>query len=208
MNAFVNLPKKLKFLIEPAKKFGIHQFAEQIDNFLSNISKSDLAELTSVAKQIKLNGNIDDINAFLDQHPIDQFEETALIFYLIGLLDAAGLSFEKDDWNTVGSHMSNLQKFGSYRIASERMHAARFLAEFGFTAKPAIPLLETACFDEDERVQVWARYALIKLNQSDQDLHLPFIKSVFSRHDQQDDLDCYDSVGTQAYAALSKLGEI
>jgi len=206
MGVFSKLPAELQYLIAPAEKYGRHQFDHQVGEFLARVTDAEMDELASVAERFRLNGHSVAFNELLDRYPITEHEQSALLYFLFGVIDAAGIEFSDSDWNTVESHMASLQRFGSFRLASERAHAARFLADFGRDATPAIPLLKTACSDEDERVRVWAHYALAKLQGHVQN-HESAIREIFSHHAELDEFDCYDDVGTEANAALELLNE-
>ena len=204
MNVFEKLPPDLQYLIGPAEKFGGYQFDDQIAEFLDRATETEMEELAAIAERFRLNGHSQEFDAFLDQFPITDHEESARLYFLFGLIDAAGIDFSDPNWNTVESHMESLQRFGSFRLASERVHAAKFLADFGNDARAAIPLLQNACFDQDERVRVWAHYALAKI-QGGADIHIAAIRNILFSHDGLDEFDCYDIVGMEAKAALESL---
>jgi hypothetical protein len=207
MDIFSLLPPELQYLISPAKKFGQYQFDGQVDEFLDRATQSELEELASVAERFRLNRHSVAFDAFLDRYPITDHDQSALLCFLFGVIDAAGFDFSPPDWNSVESHMDSLQRVGSFRLASERAHAARFLADFGCNASPAIPLLGAACNDEDERVRVWAHYALAKVQGNVED-HIAAILSILSSHNEIDEFGFRDEIGTAANSALELLTEI
>jgi len=206
MDVFTELPSDLHYLIGPAEKFGCNQFDDQIADFLDRATESEMDELAAVAERFRLSGHSHEFDAFLDRFPITDHQQSAQLYFLFGVIDAAGFDFCDPDWNTVESHMESLQRFGGYRLASKRAHAARFLADFGNDANAAVPLLKTACSDGDERVRVWAHYALAKI-EGDVEFHIGAIRNIFSSHSDLDEFDCYDEVGMEAEAALELLTE-
>lgn len=187
-------------------KYGIHQFDDDVHRFLENASEDDLNALASIAERVRLEDHDDLIGRFLDEYPITDYEESANLYFLFGLIDAAGVAPEDDSWNTVENHIKSLQKHGSYRLASERIWAARILPEFGLDAQPAIPYLERALLDDDLRVRVWAHYALAMIS-GERPRHEQAIRAILADHDARDDMDLLDDVGTQAEEALEKLAE-
>ena len=93
-SVFDHLPGELSYLIEPAQKYGIHQFDDDVDAFLSNATDSDLADLFSVAATVKANGHYEAVNTWLDEFEITDSNDAANLYFLFGLLDAADLEFE------------------------------------------------------------------------------------------------------------------
>lgn len=207
MDVYAKLPTELKYLIAPAEKYGIYRSDCLIGDFLDKATDFELAELRAIAERYRLNGHPRMVDNFLDEFPITEHEQSAQLYHLFGVIDAAGFDISEPNWDTLEHRMESLQQFGSYRLASERMWAARFLPDFGDDAKKAIPLLKIACSDEDERVQVWAHYALVKL-EGNRDIHIESIRKIFFAHDELDDLDMYDEVGSEAEAALELLDSV
>jgi hypothetical protein len=169
--------------------------------------EEQIEELAAVAERIRRNDHHDLIEEFLDKYEITKYPEAANLYFLLGLMDAADLDFEADDSNTVEKHIESLGKFGSFRLASERMHAAKFLADFGEAAKPVIPSLGRALQDEDQRVQVWAHFALAIL-EGDRAGHTRALRSIMSAHNKKDEFGDYDEIGMEADAALAKLSQL
>tara|TARA_R110002073_G_scaffold172563_13_gene329819 strand:+ start:8705 stop:9505 length:801 start_codon:yes stop_codon:yes gene_type:complete len=132
-----------------------------------------------------------------DREPITESEETSAFYFATGVLDELDLLQTDEDRNTVNSHIEALTKFGSYRLASERMHAAKFLADFGDHASSAIEPLRTALDDEDHRVRVWAHYAIYKIGGGDQ-AHIESIRDYLH--------DADNEVRTEAAPALGRIG--
>lgn len=137
--SFAFLPHELDYLIEPAMKYGVHQFDADVDSFLARATDSELEELARVVEHVRLNDHDDLIGCFLDDYPITDSAESANLYFLFGVIDAAGVAPADDSWNTVESRIKSLQQFGSYRLASERMHAAKALAAFGGAASGSAP---------------------------------------------------------------------
>ena len=93
------LPPALTYLIEPAMKYGQYQFDNEIDDFLRQAMDEEIAELTSVAQQIDAADHDDLIGDFLDRYPITEYKESANLYFLFGVIDAAGVAPEHADWN-------------------------------------------------------------------------------------------------------------
>lgn len=201
------LPTELAYLIEPAMKYGIHQFPDARFEFLQNASKEDLEALAVIAERIRTNDHGDLVSEFLDQYPITAHPESSNLYFLFGVMDDARLNFVNDNWNTVEKLIASIEKHGSRRRASNRMHAAKFLANFGENAKPAIPALTKALDDPDIRVKVWAHFALAVL-QGDRARHEAAVREIFSQHNTTDSLGCYDDVGGEARDALQRFQEL
>jgi hypothetical protein len=201
------LPSDLHYLIKPALKYGIHQTEDDRAQFLQRATDEELTELAQVAERYRVNEHCDLVSDFFDDYPITDYKESAKLYWLFGVMDAAGLKISPKNWNTVERHIKSLGKFGTLRLASERAHAALSLSEFGKEARPAIPHLRRALQDEDLRVRVWAHYALtiIEGNRAE---HEQGVREIFSRHDRKDELDCYDDVGGAASAVLKKFAEL
>jgi hypothetical protein len=148
------------------------------------------------------------VGEFFDTYPITEHVESANLYWLFGIMGEAGLKLDFENWNTVERHIKSLGRFGSFRLGSERAFAARFLADFGVQALPAIPALRRALQDEDLRVQVWARYALAVI-EGDRETHEEVVREIYSQHDQKDEMGCHrDDVGGEACEALEKFREL
>jgi hypothetical protein len=197
------LPSELQYLAEPAMKYGANQYGYQVDQFIQFATEEDLERLAAIGERIRLNQHTDKIDDFLDKYPITEYQEAANLYFLLGLIDAAGIDLEDETWNSVEKHISSLCHFGSLRLASKRMWAARFLADFGEQARSAIPYLRTSLKDEDLRVRVWAHYALAVI-EGQREEHERAVRQIFSEHNQKDQLGCYDEVGMEALGALDQ----
>lgn len=187
-------------------QYGRYQFDDEIDSFLQTATENDLNVLAQIAERVQLNKHQELIDDFLDEYAITEYSESAKLYFMFGVIDAADVTPEDDSWNTVYEHIKSLQKHGSYRKASERMWAARFLADFGPEAKPAIPFLEIALKDDDLRVQIWSHFALAKLI-GDREIHKQAINTIFAQHQNKDEFGDFDEIGMEAEEALEKLFE-
>lgn len=199
-----NLPPELEYLIEPALKYGIHYDDDDRFEFLQRATPDEMAELTRIAERYRKNEHADPVGDFFDDFPITDYPESAKLYWLFGIMGDAGLPLDPENWNTVERHITELGRFGSFRLASERASASKFLADFGEQARPAIPALRLALEDEDFRVRAWAHYALavIEGNRAE---HEQAVRDIYAQHNEKDELDCHiDDVGGEASAALEK----
>lgn len=87
------LPASLAYLQEPAEKYGALEFETRIFDFLDGASEEEMNELASLAERIRLGGDIDAINRWIDRFPITEHEEGARVYFLLLVLDLAGLDF-------------------------------------------------------------------------------------------------------------------
>ena len=88
------LPPDLHYLIAPALKYGRHQFDEQIFAFLDRATAAEKDELRRTAERHGRRNDAAAVNAFLDEYPIDEYEDAARLYFLFGVMDHAGLDFE------------------------------------------------------------------------------------------------------------------
>jgi hypothetical protein len=190
-------------------KYGIHQDDVRRAKFLRRATTDELNELAHVAEHYRLSEHHDLIGDFFDAYPITEHPESANLYWLFGIMGDAGLKLSPENWNTVERHIKSLGRFGSFRLASGRVFAAKFLADdFGAEARLAIPALRRALKDEDLRVQVWAHYALAVI-EGDWRTHDEAVREIYSQHDKKDEFGCHeDDVGGEAYEALEKLREL
>jgi hypothetical protein len=202
-----HLPAELHYLIDPAMKYGIYQTDDDQLDFLENASDEERDELARLAERYRLNGHADFVSDFFDDCPITDYPESARLYWLFGLIDHLGLPLSPENWDTVENHIGTLRRFGSFRRASERAVAAKFLANFGEKARSAIPTLHQALQDEDLRVRVWTHYALA-LIEGDSAGHEDAVRLIYAEHNAKDDLGCHiDDVGAEASEALEKFRE-
>jgi hypothetical protein len=80
------LPKDLNYLEAPAKKYGVYQFADHVEAFWRRATPGEVAELEELNKRTLRDS--DKITLFLRQFRITEHREAALVYFLIGLLDA------------------------------------------------------------------------------------------------------------------------
>ena len=86
------LPEDLQYLAEPALKFKLHGEFE-IWPILDQMTPEQRVELETLGAKVLENGHYDKVNDFLDQYPIDKYEEAAYLYFLFGLLDYADIKF-------------------------------------------------------------------------------------------------------------------
>jgi len=202
-----NLPKELNYLIDASEMYGVYGNEEDIRRFLNKARPDDMQALAQVSERIRLNGHRELLEDWLDHFPIEKHEEARLVWNLLWVISEAGVeSADDEDWNTVEKHIDTLSRVGSERLATNRMWAARWLADFGPEAHTAIPHLRRALDDEDERVRVWAHYALA-CAEGNRDEHENAVREILSRHGEKDDFELYDLVGEEAEAALNEFHE-
>lgn len=202
LGVLAHLPSELEYLVEAALKYGVHQDDVERGEFLKRMNDEQIEDLARVAERYRLSEHHDLVGSFFDKYPITAYPESAKLYWLFGFMNEAGLRLSPEDWNTVDRHIESLSKFGSFRLASERAHAARFLSEFGEKARPAIPFLRRALVDEDLRVRVWAHFALAMID-GNRPEHEQAIREIYSKHGRRDKAgDHVEDVGSDANAAL------
>ena len=86
------LPDDLRYLAEPAKKYGKHQFHEQICAFLDRMTADEEDELRRLDQRTRKDQV--KISAFLRTHSLTQHQEACFVYFLIGLLDGVGFDEE------------------------------------------------------------------------------------------------------------------
>ena len=97
------LPEDMRYLIEPALKYGRFEFDEmRVIGFLAAASEVEMQELARVGERVRLNDHYAAVHRFLDRFPITEFPEAARLYCLFLVLDHAGLQFENvaDDGTT------------------------------------------------------------------------------------------------------------
>ena len=88
------LPCELAYLAEPAMRFGVYQFDNDIDRFLAHANDTELSQLAAIAERVRLNDHFPVVNDWLNDHEIDKHAEAANLYFLFGLMDAADMTFE------------------------------------------------------------------------------------------------------------------
>jgi hypothetical protein len=88
------LPEELHYLVEPALRYHCET---EWDAFrrLDNLSERQLEELAGLAKRVLLHGHYSLVNKFLDRFEITDYKESAMLYFFFGLLDHAGLQFDR-----------------------------------------------------------------------------------------------------------------
>ena len=84
----------MAYLAAPALRYGVHHFDEQMDRFLESASDAEMEELAALAEKVRLNNHYPLVNAWLGKHPITDFKESAHLYFMFGLMDAADLQFD------------------------------------------------------------------------------------------------------------------
>lgn len=90
-----DLPDDLRYLIAPALKYGRYQFDADIFKFLDRATGTEMEELAAVAERVLLNDHYSPVTAFLRLYPITEYEQSARLYFLFGILDHADLQFER-----------------------------------------------------------------------------------------------------------------
>lgn len=83
---WTNLPPDLRYLAGPAEKYGKYQFDNEVDEFFGSITREEYRELRLLQKKWKEDAM--KINKFLDEHDMMKHKEAALVYFLLGVLDA------------------------------------------------------------------------------------------------------------------------
>jgi hypothetical protein len=203
IGVLAKLPAHLQYLISPALRYGIHQFDDDVATFLASATDAALSELRDVKDKINREAHGREIDGFIDLYPITRHPETAKLYFLLALLDAVASDESDEEWNSVDQHMAELQQHGSYRLASERMWAARFLGELGSDARRAIPLLQSSLRDEDIRVRVWAHFALAMI-EGDAQAHKTELERILGMYGEPSSEE-EKRVQSECRAALARL---
>jgi hypothetical protein len=89
-----NLPSELDFLIDAAKKYGVYISESEMFAFLETASEDDMEMLARTAEKIRLGGKMPAIDKWIDAFPFTEHQESRLVYFLLGLMDHAGLSLE------------------------------------------------------------------------------------------------------------------
>ena len=89
-----SLPVALKYLHRPASMYGIYQFDQDVDDFLDSATAEQRDDLAAVATRVRINNHYPIVLDFLSKHDIEDSSDCACLYFLFGLLDRAGLSFD------------------------------------------------------------------------------------------------------------------
>jgi hypothetical protein len=92
----LQLPTDLHYLISPAMRYGSKcQWDHEIFEFLDNASEEEMDELATIAERVLLNDDFPRVHAFLNEYPIDKWNESACLYGLFGALDYGDLQFDR-----------------------------------------------------------------------------------------------------------------
>lgn len=91
---WTKLPDDLRYLAEPAERYGEIGSDADLVRFLEAADETQLASLAALAERIRLAGHLTRINQWLDQYSITDHREAAAVYFLMLLLDLAGFNFE------------------------------------------------------------------------------------------------------------------
>ena len=156
-----NIPKQLHRYISIVSKCGIitsdserYEHADKIlDNpTLYNELRSMLNAWTEEDQDI--------YEEWADRESLTTCDELAYYYFTFMLADEIGISTQTIEYDTLDILLKDLSKYGSYKRASNRMHAAKFLGFKGQEAEEALSILEKMLLDEDYRVRVWVNFAI------------------------------------------------
>src|SRR5690349_17520799 len=87
------LPAELAYLSAPADKYGAIQFESAIDAYLDGAGEGEMDELGALAERIRLHRDLDATNEWIDRFPLTEHPEAARMYFLLLLLDLAGVDF-------------------------------------------------------------------------------------------------------------------
>ena len=90
-----SLPAELSFLSDPAEKYGKHIMHEEILEFLQQLTPETQQELQYAAQTISEQRLEPVLMQWLDDYPpYDQYEESSLVYGLLGIFDELDLEIE------------------------------------------------------------------------------------------------------------------
>lgn len=90
----VHMPPELHYLIEPVLRCGCRTEWDAFA-YLDNASKQEMSHLAAVAERALRNDHFPLVNKFLDKHEMTDYDECAKLYFFFGLLDHAGLKFDR-----------------------------------------------------------------------------------------------------------------
>ena len=82
------LPEELKYLIDPAMKYGIYQFNADIDRFLDHMTDEEEEFLTSVLRKYDSKNHYDLLRPFMKEYCMTEHKQVARLYFLFSVLDA------------------------------------------------------------------------------------------------------------------------
>ncbi|MEJ5275985.1 MAG: hypothetical protein WHU94_08755 [Thermogemmata sp.] len=82
---WTKLPPELRYLAEPAEKYGKYQFPAQIDAFIDTMTPSQQAELQEIDRRSLADKT--KIEDFLDTYRMTEHREAELIYFLFHLIE-------------------------------------------------------------------------------------------------------------------------
>ncbi len=94
---WTKLPPELRYLVEPAEKYGKYQFPEEVDAFINTMTSSQLDELLEIDRRSLTDET--KIEDFLNSYRMTDHKEAELIyflFHLIATIKDYGLGSAKD----------------------------------------------------------------------------------------------------------------
>lgn len=184
----INLPPRLHFLIEPAIKFGRFQLPQERRTFAANITNADREELCFVRSKLEID-DYEEIELFFDKFEITKYPESARLYFLLFVIDAVLgelPSVESTYEDKIRYNTRNLSRFGSPRLASGRMWAAKWFAKNPAVDTVTVDLLRRACNDECAHVRLWA-HAAVALIDKEYCEHIVAIKEIADSTPTSDD---------------------
>lgn len=87
------MPQHLDYLGLAALRYRLDSEDEAFA-FLDKVKDSDLEELAILADRVLMRNDYPEVNAFLDEYPLDKFQQCAWLYFVFLLLDYADLKFD------------------------------------------------------------------------------------------------------------------
>jgi hypothetical protein len=88
------MPADLHYLIAPVLRCACGSEADAC-HLLDTATEKQMGELAAIAHRVLKNGHYPLVMRFLDKYEITDYEECAQLYFFFGLLDHAGLSFDR-----------------------------------------------------------------------------------------------------------------
>lgn len=155
-------PDELGYLVEPARRFGRYgQFECQAENFLRNHTPQEMEELVALAERVRVRNDYPSISEWLKSVGLQDNDDSAVIYSLIGLMDACDLSFENGSPTTRSSVEAGANAEHAVRPARRRKPIAplkwdRLPADFHYL-RPVVEMCmdsRIAIFDDQSKQHV------------------------------------------------------